>query len=46
MSQKETIEKAFGSIPKEIVPFFDLDWIPTFRGVKFYWYKLIRKVTR
>ena len=47
MNKDETLRKAYGSIPKEVginVDFFD--WVPTFRGIKYYWYKLVRKVTR
>ena len=47
MTQKETIERAYGNVPKELpgnISFFD--WLPTWRGVKYYWYKLIRKITR
>ena len=47
MSQKNTLDRAYGSIPKEVTPTLDLfDWTPTWRGVKYYWYKLIRKATR
>ena len=46
MSSKETLDKAYGNMPREVG--FSVDWgfIPTWRGVKYYWYKLIRKVTR
>jgi hypothetical protein len=46
MSVKETFDKAYGNFPKEVGIYFDLDWVPGFRGVKYYWYKLLRKVTR
>ena len=47
MSQKDVLDRAYGSIPKEVTPGFELfDWLPTWRGVKYYWYKLIRKITR
>jgi hypothetical protein len=47
MSSKETLDKAYGNMPKEVGFAGDLfHWLPTFRGVKYYWYKLIRKVTR
>ena len=48
MSQKETIEKAYGSIPKEVGLGYavDLSFIPVWRGLKYYWYKLVRKTTR
>lgn len=46
MSSKEVIEKAFGNIPKEL-PGNDIwDWIPTTRGFKFYYLKLVRFFTR
>ena len=44
---KETLDKAYGNMPKEVGFGADLfDWMPTLRGLKYYWYKLIRKVTR
>ena len=46
MSQKDTIDRAYGSIPKEVGMSFDLNWLPTYRGFKYYWYKFTRKVTR
>lgn len=46
MSQKETIERAYGSIPKEVSPYVDMNWVPTWRGVKYYWYVFTRKFTR
>ncbi len=42
---KQTIDKAYGSIPKEVNFTFCID-IDTWRGIKYYWYKLIRKLTR
>jgi hypothetical protein len=45
--QEEVIDKAYGSVPKEVG--YNADWgsfIPTWRGIKYYWYKLIRKATR
>jgi len=42
---KETIEKAYGNIPKEVGMYHD--WgIPTIRGIKYYWLLLIRKIRR
>jgi hypothetical protein len=46
MTTKETLDKAYGNVPKEVGYNFDLDLVPVWRGVKYYWYKLIRKVTR
>jgi hypothetical protein len=44
--QDETLQKAYGNMPKEVG--FNVDWefIPGWRGIKYYWYKLIRKATR
>lgn len=45
MSQKEIINKAYGNIPKETQ--FDpniFSWLPKSRGVKYYWYILLRKL--
>ena len=43
---QETIERAYGNVPKEVVPSFTLDWIPNTRGVKYYYLKFIRFFTR
>ena len=44
--QEDTLNKAYGNVPKEVG--FNIDWdvVPGWRGFKYYWYKLIRKVTR
>jgi hypothetical protein len=44
--QQEVIDRAYGNMPKEVG--FNVDWnvVPTWRGIKYYWYKLVRKVTR
>ena len=44
--QQEVIDRAYGSIPKEVGVNFEFSFIPTWRGLKYYWYKLTRKVTR
>jgi hypothetical protein len=45
MLLKETIEKVYGNIPNEVGINFDLfSWVPTPRGFKYYWLKLVRKV--
>lgn len=46
MSSKDTLQKAYGSIPKEVTPTFDIDWVKPFRGVKYYWHRLVRHFTR
>ena len=45
MSQKDTIEKAYGSIPKEVTSLMEFNWVE-FRGVKYYYLKLVRFFTR
>jgi hypothetical protein len=44
--QEDTIQKAYGNMPKEVG--LNVDWfvLPGWRGIKYYWYKLIRKATR
>jgi len=46
MKTADVINCAYGSIPKEATLYIDLDVIPTWRGLKYYWYKLVRKITR
>jgi hypothetical protein len=46
MSVKETLDKAYGNVPKEPTISFDTSWIPTVRGFKYYWLKIVRKLTR
>jgi hypothetical protein len=46
MSSKETLDKAYGHVPKEVGYSMSWDFMPSWRGVKYYWHKLIRKVTR
>jgi len=43
MTTKETLEKAYGSIPKEVSYNVVLYWYPSFRGLKCYLLKLVRK---
>jgi hypothetical protein len=46
--QEEVLQKAYGNMPKE-VGFSDnlFDWLPTIRGIKYYWIKyIVRKVFR
>jgi len=46
MSKSEdVINRAYGHIVKEVTPVLIFD-ITIFRGFKYYWYKLLRKVTR
>jgi hypothetical protein len=46
MSREEIINRAYGNMPKEVGFAGNWDFIPTWRGVKYYWHKLVRKVTR
>lgn len=46
MKVKETIEKAYGNVPKEVGFSVDLSFLPTMRGFKYYFLILIRKITR
>jgi hypothetical protein len=43
--RKEILDKAYGNMSKEISPQFDFDISP-FRGVRYYWLLLVRKITR
>jgi hypothetical protein len=44
--QDDVLQKVYGSMPKEIGFYIDMDILPGWRGIKYYWYKLIRKVIR
>jgi hypothetical protein len=46
MKSQEVINRAYGGIPKEPTPYISLDIIPTWRGIRYYWLKIIRKITR
>jgi hypothetical protein len=43
---KDVINRAYGGIPKEAgVLVFNFDFMPG-RSIKYYWYRLLRKITR
>jgi hypothetical protein len=42
--QQDTLNKAYGNVPKEIGYAIDWNFIPTLRGIRYYWHKLIRKL--
>lgn len=42
--QEDTLDKAYGNIPKEVGLVDVFDWVPPYRGLKYYWYKLVRRV--
>jgi len=45
MKIKETLDKAYGNVPRETTILFDLSWIPT-RSIKYYWIRFKRLFTR
>jgi hypothetical protein len=44
--QDDVINRAYGNMPKEVGFACNWDSIPTWRGIKYHWHKLIRKITR
>ena len=46
MSGKDTIEKAFGNIPKEMQSRDMWDWLPTKRSFRYFYLTLWRKIFR
>ena len=44
--QEDTLNKAYGNMPKDVGFSIVWDIVPSWRGIKYYWHKLIRKVTR
>lgn len=46
MSSKETIDKAFANITKDVSNPNLFDWIQPIRGLKYYYLKFIRYLTR
>ena len=47
MTQKETIEKAYGNVPREIPDPFDFDILEDFyRGLRYRWHRVRRFFTR
>jgi hypothetical protein len=46
LTPKEILDKAYGNMPREIGFSVVWDFIPTWRGIKYYWHKLIRKIIR
>ena len=44
--QEDVINRAYSNMPKEVGFSVDWEFIPGWRGIKYYWYKLIRKATR
>ena len=42
---RETLDKAYGNMPREVGFSLVLDFSPI-RGIRYYWHVLIRKITR
>ena len=43
---QDVLHRAYGNIAKDVTPIFDINFLPTYRGFKYYWYRLIRKIIR
>jgi hypothetical protein len=46
MKSDDVLNRAYGGIPKETTPNINFDILPTWRGIKYYWLKIVRKFTR
>ena len=46
MKTKDVLDRAYGSMANEPTPYFNLDLLSTFRGVKYYWLIFIRRFIR
>jgi len=46
MNSKDVIDRAYGSIPREIGGAYNWDFIPQYRGIRYYYLKVKRFVTR
>jgi hypothetical protein len=44
--QEDVLKQAYGSMPREVGFTGSWDFIPVWRGLKYYWYKLVRKAIR
>ena len=44
--QEDVINRAYRNIPNEVGFAWNWDTTPTWRGIRYYWHKLIRAVTR
>jgi hypothetical protein len=42
--QEDVINRAYGNVPREVGYNMTWDFVPTLRGIKYYWYKLIRRL--
>jgi hypothetical protein len=42
--QQDVINRAYSNVPREIGYNGNWDMLPSLRGIKYYWYKLIRKL--
>jgi hypothetical protein len=46
MNVKDTITKAYGNVPREPMVIIDTEWVSSLRGIKYYWIKFKRYITR
>ena len=44
--QEDVLNRAYGNVPREVGYTYDWSFMPTWRGIRYYWHKLIRKITR
>jgi len=42
--QDDVLKRAYGNVPKEVGYNMTWDFLPSLRGVRYYWHKLIRKL--
>jgi hypothetical protein len=41
---KDVIDRAYGNFPKEVTPIIEINLFPTWRGIKYYYIMLKRKL--
>ncbi len=47
MSTKDTIDRAYGNVPKECTPYLDFrDIVPEFRGIRYFLILAIRRIKK
>jgi len=44
LKREDVLNRAYGNMPREIGYNGNWDVLPSLRGIKYYWYKLIRKL--
>jgi hypothetical protein len=46
MNSRDVLDRAYGGIANEPTPYLEFDWLPTRRGIKYYWLVFVRRLTR